>query len=305
VVKKFGDDGAGQLAALVAYYGFFSMFPLLLALTTVLGFALSGNPDLQESILDSALSQFPVIGDQIQENVGSLDGSGIALMIGLAGAVWAGFGALDAVEHAMNTVWDVPRKERPNFFERRLRGALMLVIVGAALIAATVLGSAGGFGTGRGLLGRVAPLAGSFVVATAMLLVAFQVLTDRPTSWRSMLPGALFGGVGFTVLQFLGGLYVRHAVQGASETYGLFAVVIGLLSWIYLLAQVLLAAAEINVVAEGTLWPRSLSGEDLTTADKRVLARLAKVEERRHDEHVDTELTDGNQREPITPDHDQ
>src|SRR4051812_27949803 len=102
VAKKFGDDAAGNLAALIAYYGFLSLFPLLLALTTVLATVLVGHPHLQERILDSALAQFPVIGDQIRQNVHSLHRSGIALAVGVAGALWGGMGVMKAAGNAMD-----------------------------------------------------------------------------------------------------------------------------------------------------------------------------------------------------------
>ena len=92
VVKKFGDDQAGQLAALIAYYAFVSLFPLLLVFVTVLGFVLQGNPSAQESILNSTLSQFPIIGTQLQHNVHSLTGSAGALAIGLVGLATGGAG---------------------------------------------------------------------------------------------------------------------------------------------------------------------------------------------------------------------
>src|SRR5213080_2209775 len=121
VVKKFGDDQAGNLAALIAYYGFFSLFPLLLVLVTLVGFVLHGNPDLQSKVLGSTLAQFPVIGDQIRSNVGRLDTSGVGLVIGVVGLVWAGMGAMQAAQNAMNTVWNLPKRLRPNFVNARLR----------------------------------------------------------------------------------------------------------------------------------------------------------------------------------------
>lgn len=130
VVKKFQDDQAANLGALIAYFGFFSLFPLLLAFVTVLGFLLSGNPELQDRILRSALANFPVLGDQLRQNVRSLDGSGVALAIGLAGLLWAGLAAITATENAMNEVWDVRLRDRPGFVTSKLRGLLMLVVLG-------------------------------------------------------------------------------------------------------------------------------------------------------------------------------
>ena len=77
VVKKFGDDRAGGLAALMAYYGFVALFPLLLLLVTLLGLALRGNESLQRRVLQSALSDFPIIGDQLRTNIHSLRLSGV------------------------------------------------------------------------------------------------------------------------------------------------------------------------------------------------------------------------------------
>src|SRR5918999_650685 len=99
VFKKFGEDRAGQLAALVAYYGFFAMFPLLLVAVTVLGYVLGGDVSAQERVLDSALSQFPVIGDQIRENIGVISGSGAALAVGIGRALWAGLAGLKAAQN--------------------------------------------------------------------------------------------------------------------------------------------------------------------------------------------------------------
>jgi membrane protein len=94
VVKKFGDDQAGGLAALIAYYGFFSMFPLLLLFVSVLGIILPGDPGIQHQIVHSALAQFPVIGTEIGSKAGvhGLTGTWLTAAVGAAGAVWAGLG---------------------------------------------------------------------------------------------------------------------------------------------------------------------------------------------------------------------
>src|SRR5438552_14306961 len=144
VFKHFGDDEAGNLAALVAYYGFFSLFPLLLVLVTTLGFVLRGHPDMQERILHSTLAQFPVIGDQIQTH--RLDANGVGLAVGLIGLVWGGLGAMQAAENSMNTVSAVPKERRPNFLYSRARAVLMLAVLGVALPATTGLAGPGPLG---------------------------------------------------------------------------------------------------------------------------------------------------------------
>jgi membrane protein len=291
VAKKFGDDRAGNLAALIAYYGFFSIFPLLLVLTSLLGFVLRGNPELREAIVDSTLAQFPVIGEQIRENVGALR-SGVALGIGTVTALWAGLGVTQAAQVAMNDVWDVPIKARPRFLESRLRGLILLVVLGTITLASTILSGMGTLEGPVGVLLRVVGLAGSLGLNLVLFLVAFRVLTDKSLSLGDVFPGAAAGALLWTILQAVGSFYVNHVVKDASEVYGFFGFVLGLLAWIYLGALVTLYAAEINVVRVNRLWPRSLVMEPpLEQADRRTLRQAAKVEERIPQEDVDVSFT--------------
>ena len=291
--KKFGEDQAGNLAALISYYAFFSLFPLLLALVTVLGLALQGNPQLADRIVGSALVNFPVIGDEIRNNVGSLHGHWPALLVGLAGALWAGMAAIDAAQEAMNALWDVPIREKPKFLARKLRSLLMLVVVGAGLFATAASSAVVNVTDSIGAPARmVAPLL-STVINIGVFVVAFRVLTQRDLSWSDVAPGAILAGTVTTVFQILGGFIVARYLRGASETYGTFAVVIGLLSWLHLQARAVLAAAEVNVVRARRLWPRSLDVENLTDADRRALVQYAEVEERIPAEDVRVDLRSG------------
>jgi YihY family inner membrane protein len=307
VVRKYGDDQGGNHAALLAYYGFFSLFPLLLVLTTVLGFVLDGRPDLQARILDSALAQFPVIGVDIRENLGALQGSRLALAVGLIGALYGGLGVAEAAQNAMNGIWNVPRKRYPNFLVRRARGLLWLVGLGGGLLLITVLsGVTAAAGTA---VARLLGVGVSLAVDTLLFLLAFRVLTVRDVAVRELLPGAVLASLGWLVLQQLGGWYVDSQLKRASDTYGTFALVIGLLSWLYLAATVTLYAAEVNVVRSRRLWPRSLIQPPLAGADERVLEALAKQEERRPEETVEVvfhrdDSADGRPAEPDGADRD-
>ena len=295
VFKKFGEDQAGNLAALIAYYGFFSLFPLLLVLVTVLGLVLQNNPDLQKKILDSALSQFPVIGDQLK--VGSISGSGLALAVGIVTALWAGLGVVQAFQNAMNTVWGVPMVARPNFIKSRLRSVAMLAVLGVGIVVAALLG---GVTAGRGgdwyLV--VGGIAASLVLNIALFLLAFKVLTVAKVSWRDVLPGAIIAGVAWAILQAVGGYIVGHQLKNASATYGALAFVIVLLFWIYLGAQMTLLAAEANTVKAKRLWPRSLLQPPLTEEDKRALAEQAVRETRRPEEVVDVRFNESGEPQP-------
>src|SRR5207244_641688 len=197
VFKKFGDDQAGNLAALIAYYGFFSMFPLLLTFVSVLGLVLRGHKGLQDSIVHSALRDFPVIGDQIAKNVHSLSGNGVALAIGIAGTLWAGMGVTQAAQNAMNQIWDVPRKHWPNFFK-------------------SGRSTSGGPAAVMAVLGII----GSLVLNLALFLVAYRVLTVRDLGLGDVFPGAAVAAVIWTAMQGLGGYYVTHQLKNAGNVYG-------------------------------------------------------------------------------------
>jgi membrane protein len=287
VVKKYGEDQAGQRAALLAYYGFFSLFPLLLVAVTVLSFVLHGRADLSERVVDSTLAQFPVIGDQIRDEVESsrLRGSGLALVAGLALTLWGGLGVAEAAQAAMNGIWNVPRRRYPNFLLRRLRGLAWLVILGGGLLLASVVS---GFAAAADTAwSGPAGVALSTVVNMLLFLVGFRVLTVRNVSLRALLPGAVLAALAWALLQWLGGWYVARQLSRASATYGTFALVIGLLSWLYLASTVTLLAAELNVVRQRRLWPRSLAPPPLGQPDERVLEGLAKQEERLPDQRVE------------------
>ena len=288
VMKKFGDDQAGNLAALIAYYGFLSLFPLMLVLITLLAMLLRNNPGLQGSIRTSALANFPVIGDEISKNVHSLRGSGLALGIGLALALWAGLGVVKVLQTAMNAVWNVPYRHRPNVWVSLLRAMLMLVVLGVITIASAAAGSLGA--TTDSWLIWIAGAALSVMLNLIIFLLAFRILTTEDVTWGDVFPGAMVAALSWTVLQALGGYIVSHQLQGASETYGTFAIVIGLLAWIYLGAQMTLFAAEVNVVRKRRLWPRAITQPPLTEADERALRSYAEQEERRPEEYISVRI---------------
>jgi membrane protein len=261
VLRKFLDDRASSLAALIAYYAFFSLFPLLLVLVSVLGFVLEDDPSLQQDVLDSALARIPVVGAQLEDQVQPLTGSTTALVVGLAGALWAGLGVTLALGRAFEDVWDVPRRKQRGALSARLLGVALLAVLGVALVAATVLAGVavgGRIGPGAERLGGIGvALASNLVVFVAV----FALLTPPPLRVRELLPGVAVAAVGSLALQSAGGWYVEHTIAHSTDTYGTFALVIGLMSWFWLGAHVLLVAAEVNVVHARRLWPRSLAGE--------------------------------------------
>ncbi len=288
VRQKYADDQGGYLAASITYYGFFSIFPLLLVFVSALGFVLQGHPHLQSRIIGSTLGQVPILGHDL--HVKALKGSVLALLIGILGALWSGIGVFLATQNAMNHLWGVPFRRRPDVVRARGRALLLLVVLGLGTLAATGLGALGTIGASFGLAWKAGAIIASTLLDFALFWLGFRLMTVRDVSWRSLRGGAVAAAIAYEGLQLLGGYYVGHVLKHASNIYGTFGFVLGLLSWIYLATHVTLLAAEGNVVASRRLWPRSFSviiEQPATSADKRALTQRGKVEERRQDEGID------------------
>jgi membrane protein len=288
VVKKFGDDQAGNLAALIAYYAFFSLFPLLLVFVTILGFVLQGDVHAQQAVANSALKQFPIIHNRIGAH--GLQGNVVALVIGLITSLLAGLGVTQAAQNAFDRVWAVPLKDRPNFIQSRLRGLGLLASLGILFLVSTLASGLVTGGLGKGPLVKVAGIVISLLLNFGLFMAAFRLMTAAGVPTRDLRIGVLVAGVLWEILQVLGGYYVGHVIKNSTNTYGTFAFVIALLVWLHLGAQLTLYAAEVNVVVKRHLWPRSLLGGPTEPADKRTLTALAKVEERHPEEQVDVEF---------------
>jgi len=284
VFKKFGDDRGSSLAVMLAYYGFMALFPLLLVLTTILGFI--GNRRLENSVVGTTLSQFPVYGQQIGHNAAHpLAGSAVGLTLGLLGLLYGSLGAAQAGQHAMAQIWNVPGAIRPGFFQRLGSSLLFFLAVGAAMVVSAVVSGAV-TASGHGLALRLLAIVTEAGLNVGLYLAVFRLLTPRHVPLRDLWVGAIVGGIGYSILLTLGTGLVQHQLRHAQAVYGQYAFVLGLMSWLYLVSTLTLYAAEINVVLVRHLWPRSIVQPPLTSADQRVLADLARQEERRPEETV-------------------
>ncbi|MEO8888486.1 MAG: YihY/virulence factor BrkB family protein [Jatrophihabitantaceae bacterium] len=292
VLYKYFEDFGPYLAALIAYYAFVSLFPLLLLLATVLGLALAGDPGLQQRMLHSALSQFPVVGDQLGEPK-RLGGGTVGLIVGILGSLYGGLGVAQAAQYAMNTAWRVPRNSRPNPFRARGRSLLLLGIAGLAVIGTTALSTLGtAAGGSLGAAVKVGVLVASVAINTAVFVFVFCFATARELSVRDVAPGAIAAALAWQLLQSFGILYIAHVVKHASATNGVFALVIGMLAFLYVTATVIVFCVEINVVRIDTLHPRALltpftDNVELTRADRRSYANQAEAQRSKGFEDVD------------------
>ncbi|MGW3494739.1 YihY/virulence factor BrkB family protein [Streptomyces sp. NPDC001020] len=287
VLYKFYDDQALYLAALLTYYGFLSLFPLLLILVAVLSTFLSDDPVLRQRVLDSALSDFPVIGDQLVRNIHSFHGSGVALAVGIAGSLYGSLGVAQAAQYVLNKIWAVPRHARPDPLRSRLKGLLFLLILALGLCAFTLLPVAASqtFLFGARLRGGAwfAATVASVFFNMFLILGSYRLLTQRTLPLRGLVVVALGAACAWQGLQWAGTYYVSHVLRGATATYGMFGVVLGLLAWLYVGALIFIAAAEVGAVRLLRLWPRSLltpftDRVDLSVGDRRAYRSYAVTE---------------------------
>ncbi len=295
VLCKYVDDQGGYLAALIAYYAFVSLFPLLLLLSTVLGLVLVGHPALREQVLHSALSQFPVIGDQLGQPR-RLGGGVGGLVIGVLGALYGGLGVAQATQNMMNTAWAVPRNSRPNPVKARGRSLLLLATVGVALLGTTVISALGGGAGAFGAAARVLLIAASVALNAGAFILAFRIATTRELTTRQVAPGAVAAAIVWQLLQSFGAVYVGNVVKGASATNGVFALVLGLLAFLYLTATAAVLCVEVNVVAVDHLHPRALltpftDDVDLTPGDERAYTDQAQAQRTKGFEDINVTFT--------------
>jgi membrane protein len=285
--KKFSEDKTTTLAATIAFWGFFSIFPLLLVLVTVLGWVLPASD--KANVLKHVASMFPLLDPKST----GLTGAVWALIVGLATALWSGLGAVRTVQNAFNSVWEIPYHARPGFLEQIKRSVFVLVTIGLGIVISTLITgfvTSNSTGVNLGVAGRIAGLVISIALDVGLFVAAFRLLTDREITTRDVLPGAVFSGIVFFILQELSAFIIARHLKSAQPTYGHFATVITILWWFYLQSVITLLGAQLNVVLKEGLYPRSLIKAPQTEADHRVLQAYAAERTYQPEEKVHTRV---------------
>ena len=277
VIKKYGDDQAGYQAALLTYYGFLSLFPLLLVLTTLAGIVANEHPHLKETIVKSLTDYFPVLGNQLAENIQTLQKRGLALVIGLLFTFYGARGVADAFRQGVNHIWHVPFERRDSFPKSALKSTSLVVLGGAGLLIASISASTA-TGVGHGWPVYVLAAAVNLFVLFWVFIIVLNLSLPKHVTIKELRAGAATSAIGLVTLQSLGGYLLGRQLKNFDALYSNFALTLGLLFWIYLQAQVIYYAVEIAHVRSHGLYPRSLTGKDLTEADKRAYDRQAKKE---------------------------
>jgi len=294
VVYKFFDDQGGYLAAVITYYAFIAIFPLMLIGSSVLGFVLQGHPALQQEILTSALAQFPIVGDQLGRPEG-IQGSTSAVIIGSITALYGVIGLGQAAHNAINVCWAVPRNIRLNPIVSRLRSLVWLIGAGLALVFIGVVTSVGShldvLGRDFGSEVHWLALLLSVLVTAYVLALMMRLSMPRDERLRDVLPGAALIALLWQLLQLLGGVYVEHVITKANEMNAVFALVLGLVALVYIATVLAMLGVEVNVVLIKRLYPRALltpftDAVQLTEADMRVYREYAQAQRHKGFEQV-------------------
>ena len=260
VYRELQAVRVGYLGAVLTFFAFVSLFPLLLILTTVLGAVLRSNPQLQQDVLNSALVDFPVIGEQLKNNIHDFGRNGVALVISIVVTAIGSLGLANAAQYAMNVLWGVPEERQPKFPESFLRSLGIIGTMGLGVLSTTAMTALGGQASGHvfGVGLRIALLAASFVLTALLFWLGMRTATAAEVDGRDLRLAAILTTVFWQGLQYLGGFIAAHQLAHASTLYGVFGLVLGLLAWIYLQARLTMLAVASDVVRARKSWPRSL-----------------------------------------------
>ena len=298
VIKKYGDDYGGNLVVQLTYAMFMTVFPLLLLAVTILSLVLADDPSLRQRVIESAFGQFPIVGQQLAHNIHALKRSStFGLVVGIVGLAYGTTSLAQAGLFAMAQIWNVPGPSRPGFITRLGRSFTFLVLLAVGLILTTALTGFGTFGRHDAVLGICAEVAAG-IVNVGLYLGVFRVLTPKVVVIRDLVVGAVIGGVAWTLLQAFGGYVVGHYLRGSGALYGTFGLVLGLVAWIYLGAQITVYSAEVNTVLFHGLWPRGLVQPPLTEADQKSITLQSTENQRRPEQEVRSRFKD----RPMTQD---
>lgn len=295
VLRKYLDDEGAKLAALMTYYGFLSVFPILLFAVAVLTEILTAHPSLQERLIEELVA--PRLRPDVERALEQLPPTGIPLLIAAIGLLLSGTGGVLAIYTALNRIWAVPYRERFGIARRYARVLLMLLVVLLGAVTAAGYGVLISAVPRLPVAPRVGSAAGSFAVVLVVLVLAHKVLTARPLRIRQLWVGNALGAAAVMAVLNLGATRLPTLIARAGPVYGSFATVVGTFTLLYLVSQALVLSAEICAVQALRLAPRSLLRTAHTDVDVRALTLLAQEQERLPDQRI--EVIPRNLQEPV------
>jgi membrane protein len=284
VFKKYSQDNCGYQAAVISYYGFLSLFPLLIVMTSLTKLLLGTNSPLRQRITNSTAHYFPIVGNQLQQSIHSPKETGVALVISLIIMLYGARGVATTLQFSLSSLWYIPRFKMPSFIPNLLRSLGIIIVGGVGLLVASIVSGYTAI-PGNAIFTKIMTTSASLVLLWLTFILIFKLAVAGRKKVRQVIVGAAIAAVGLQILQILGGFIMVHELKGLSSIYGTFALVVGLLFWIYLQAEVLLYAVEVDVIRAYHLFPRSLQGLP-TNGDKVAYGKQASANRQRVDEEI-------------------
>lgn len=258
---RYFNDSSDRLAASITYYGYLSLFPLLLLVASVAGLVLRGSPEKQQRLLENVAAYVP--GDLVGQLVKILTThAGTTGVLGLIGLALAGLGWLDALRESIRSVWH-QAPVSGSILRKKAKDLVILAGLGltvAASIAITTLGTSlaryglAFFGLDDAAAAATLLRVVAFVLAVtadvALFAYLFLWLPRLTEPLRRVLGGSVFGAVGFELIKILGVAYIDAVTSAGAELYGAsLATGFGLLIWINIVSRFVLFAAAWTVTA--------------------------------------------------------
>ncbi len=302
VVKKYGDDNGGKQAALLTYYGFLSIFPILLLAVFTLTHALANDAELRADVIEAIVP--PELQDAVDGAVTSLPTGGLPLVVGIIGLLFTATGIVFTAYDMLNHLAGVPHRARLDMVPRYLRGFLVLVLLLVSMAAIGLLTALSSNLIDVGAVSTTTAAAGVLAISFGLLLVSARLLIARPVRFAALWPAAALGAIAVSTLVLVFSPLLARFVGRSGPVYGSFATIVGMFALLYLVSQVLVYSAEIAVVRRRRLWPRALDMARPTRADRRALTGLARMEERTAVERVAVSFADPAPPSPPDPGHD-
>jgi YihY family inner membrane protein len=256
VIKKYGEDGAGQQAALLTYYGFLSLFPFLLVLTTLTDSLLGNHPHLEATVIRGVTDYFPLLGSQLSTHVHGLHKNGLALVVGILFTLYGSRGVANAFRRGVQHIWQIPSSQHDNFPKSLIKSLGIIIVGGTGFVLASVSAALAG-AAGHGLVFRGLAVIVNLFVLFWLFTFLINFSLPKHVTIRETRTGAAAAAIGLVLLQSVGTYLLARELKGLDALYSYFAIALGLLFWIYLQAQMLYYAVEIAVVSSRSLWPRS------------------------------------------------
>jgi membrane protein len=255
VVRNFFRDDGTHMAAGVAYYAFFSLFPLVLGTVAVAGFFISSD-EAQARLLDFLAREVPGLGSSefLRDNIsGVVRARGTIGLVSIVALFWSGRAVLGAVHRVVNRAWKLP--EPSHFITQQMSQLGVGVAIGLMFLLTTGMSILGSVVTNetnqlfqnalvRGLFDVVLALL-PFLLSALVFGFVYRFVTDVRVGWFTVLPGAIIAGGLFEAAK-QGFVIYLSSFANYERIYGGAATVVVLMFWFYVVAMILVVGAEVS-----------------------------------------------------------